>query len=128
MQHLLFSGLSSARVDILTIFAGLFRSLKFSPCFEVTAMVNLIGQDLRSTTGSNLRYIEECSGLDPLGTSSIKLKEKLQQNDTADVPPEDTWRVPYLARLLEQRQVAKYFGQEEKELELANLIESLCKN
>ena len=115
MQQVLSSGLCSARVDILTR-------------FEVTVMANLIGYDLRSTTGSNLRFLQECCKVDPIAISSAKLKEVLLQNETAEIPPHATWRLQYLASLLEQRQVARYFSQEEKEIELSNLIDSLCMN
>ena len=75
-----------------------------------------------------MRFLKECCKLDPIAISSAKLKEVLLQNETAEIPPHATWRLQYLASLLEQRQVARYFSQEEKEIELSNLIDSLCMN
>jgi hypothetical protein len=75
-----------------------------------------------------LRLLQESSGLDPLVCTSTKLREKLVKMELVEVPPQDRWRVSYLARLLEQRQVAKYLGLEEKEMELTGLVDSLCVN
>ena len=87
-----------------------------------------MGHDLRSTTGSNLRLLEESTELDPLVCTSVKLKEELMEKELVEVPPQDIWRVSYLASLLEQRQVAKYLSLEDKEMDLTGLVDSLCIN
>ena len=58
LQQVLASGLTSARVDILARSPAFFRGLASSPSLEVSVMANLVGQNLRSATGQNLRYIE----------------------------------------------------------------------
>ena len=68
-------------------------------------MANLAGRDLRSTTGRNLKLLEEYTGID-----------------------KDKWRVNYLFKLLGQMQVIHYIGDEDEEKRLADLIDSLCVN
>ena len=58
-------GVSSAKADVLARYGGFFRGLRKSPSCEVAVMANLAGRDIRSTTGRNLAYLQECSGLDP---------------------------------------------------------------
>ena len=45
-----------------------------SPCYEVAVLANLAGRDLRSTTGKNLAFLEECSGHDQWKFESARLK------------------------------------------------------
>ena len=59
VQQVLSGGLTSAKVDILARFANFFRNLRKSPCPEVAVMANIVGRDLRSTSGRNLRLLEE---------------------------------------------------------------------
>ena len=65
LQHVLSAGLPSARVDILARFGNFFRSLRLSPCKEVAVMASIVGRDMRTTTGSNLKLPEESTSLDP---------------------------------------------------------------
>ena len=73
-------------------------------------MANLASRDIRTTTGKNLKYVEEVSGLDPWQYSSARMKQELVENDKVDIPTQDQWRVMYLASLLEKRQVAISLG------------------
>ena len=81
---------------------------------------------LRSTTGSNLRLVQDSSGLDPWTCSSSQLKKMLNQKEQVMVPLQDKWRVQYLGTLLAQRQELHYLGAEEQEKQLTELIDSLC--
>ena len=65
VQKVLAAGLSSARVDILARYANFFRSLRVSPCQEVSVMASIAGRDVRTTTGRNLKLLEELTGLNP---------------------------------------------------------------
>ena len=56
VEQVLSSGYTSARVDILAKFAGFFKSLRLSPSPEVSFLTFLVGRDLRTVTGRNLRY------------------------------------------------------------------------
>ena len=128
VQKVLAAGLSSARVDILARYANFFRSLRVSPCQEVSVMANIVGRDVRSTTGSNLKLLEELTGLNPWIFGSARIKEDLMKEETAPTPVEDEWRLPYLASLLAKRQQLDYMGEEELAKEITGLIDSLCVN
>ena len=53
---------------------------------------------------------------------------ELMEKEMVEVPPQDQWRVRYLASLLDKRQVADYMGLEERGEYLTELIDSLCVN
>ena len=128
LQQVLQSGLTSARVDILARYAGFFQSLRTSPSHEVVVMAGIAGRDIRSTTGKNLRLIDEQSGLDTWVFSSTRIKEELLSKETVTVPPQDQWRIMYLGKLLEERQKLHYSGDKEGEERVSGLIDSLCIN
>ena len=81
--------------------------------------------DIRTTTSNNLHLVRDWSGLDSWSSSSKGVKSKLEARVSV-VPDHDTWRVPYLARLLEQR------GELHHEMldtsVLTELIDSICVN
>ena len=110
VQQVLVPGVSSARADILARYGGFYRGLRKSPSCEVAVMANLAGRDIRSTTGRNLAYLQECSGLDPWVFGSARLKEEILKNEAVEVPPLDEWRISYLRNLLEQRQMLHCMG------------------
>lgn len=128
VQKVLASGQTSAKVDILARYANFFNSLRKSPCQEVVIMANIAARDMRTTTGRNLRFLEESSGLNPWEYCSARIKVELVKKEMVEVPQHDQWRVSYLASLLEKRQVADYMGLEEDEKYLTELIDSLCVN
>jgi hypothetical protein len=115
-------------VDILARFAGFFRSLRNSPSHEVAVMANLASRDIRSTTGKNLKLLEEITGLDPWVYGSDRVKQELVKAEKVEVPQLDQWRVGYLASLLEQRQRLHYWGDKEGWERVSGLIDSLCIN
>ena len=122
-------GLISVKVDVISRYAGFYRSLLESPCREVNILARIVAKDIRTTTGRNLRVLErETGGLTWL-TPSRKIKEELQKRQPG-VPAEDGWRVPYLGKLLEERDNLVYQGDEDsKEVErVQELIDSLCSN
>ena len=128
VQQVLSAGLTSAKVDILARYRNFFQGLRLSPSYEVAVMANIAGRDMRSFTGSNLRLVQDISGLDPWVCSSFKLKMMLQQKEQVMVPMQDKWRVQYLGMLLAQRQELHYLVAEEEKLQLTGLIDSLCVN
>ena len=65
VQNVLASGITSAKVDILARYANFYRSLRKLPCQEVSVLANIVGRYRRSTTGSNLKLVEESLGLNP---------------------------------------------------------------
>ena len=91
-------------------------------------MANLAARDVRSTTGSNIKLLEDLSGLNPWEYGTIRMKQELEKKDVVEIPEQDNWRIAYLASLLEQRQVQHYTGNEEEEQRLTGLVDSLCIN
>ena len=128
VQQVLAPGLSSARADILARYGGFFRGLRKSPSLEVAVMANLAGRDLRTTTGKNLLYLQETSGLDPWVFGSSRLKHEILKNEAVEPHPMDQWRVKYLRDLIEKRQVLYYMGEKEWAESVDMLVHSLCIN
>ena len=74
VQQVLCSGLDSARTDILVRYSKFHRSLSK----EVAMMANLVSRDIRTTTGSNLKLLEEASGLCAWKTGQAKLRQAMR--------------------------------------------------
>ena len=127
VDNVLCPELTSVKDDILAKYSGFFKGLRLSSSPEVSFMAYQVGRDLRTTTGRNLRFISEESGLDPWTASAAMVKKALSEKVSA-VPEGDAWRLPYLGLLLEQRQFAHYAGHGEEETRLSNLINSLSIN
>ena len=125
VQTVLSSGMSSARTDILGRYQKFFFSLKKSACYEVRVLANLTAKDLRTTTGRNLRAVRDASGLDPLNSSSCKIKTAIASRELVDVQPQDQWRTKYLWTLLGRVQEAKSMAMLDEQKELQTLIDSL---
>ena len=69
---------------------------------------------------------KESGGLSWCSTA-LNLKEELKKGEPS-VPPEDAWRVVYLGKLLEERDILVYGGEElsQEVVTLQSLIDSLC--
>ena len=65
LLHVLACNLSSAKTDIQAIYAIFLKSLRCSTSREIAVMADLVSRDIRSTTGSNLKMIEDITGLSP---------------------------------------------------------------
>ena len=126
VQQVLSCDLTSARTDILARYGKFFRSLRSSTSMEVAVMANLVSRDLQSTTGANLRLLEEVSGLSPWEASQDKLKKAVEEKEIVAVDDFDKWRIPFLNKLLGQRQELAYLGEDTGEA--SKLIDSLCIN
>ena len=101
-----------------------------SPSREVAILSRIVAKDVRTTTARNLRFLEVETGGGTWATALIGLREKLKERDP-EVPAEDGWRVPYLGKLLEERDMLLYQGlaETDDEVELVqSLIDSLCTN
>ena len=128
VQQVLGAGLTSVKVDILARFAGFFAGLRKSPCYEVRVLANLPGRDIRTTTGRNLNLLRELSGLDPWVYCGARIKEELVKVEEVEVADADQWRLSYLRKLLEQRQILHYERHKAGEESMSELINSLCIN
>ena len=82
---------------------------------------------MQSCIGSNLAYIREETGLNMWVCTSNQIKVALEKEDMlAVVPGQDRWRLPFLARLLEERG-EKYYLCEDTNW-LTEQIDALCAN
>jgi hypothetical protein len=127
VEQVLCPSITSVKVDILAKYVGFFKNLRKSPSPEVSFMAHLVGRDMRTVTGRNLRLVKDETGLCPWLESSVKVKSVLAKVKV-EIPPGDHWRLGYLGLLLEQRQSAHYMGCMEEEERTNELIESLCIN
>jgi hypothetical protein len=125
VERLLNCGLSHVRTDILARYVKYLTSLRSSPSMEVVVLANLVARDVRTTTGANLHYLTEMTGLDPWQCSPKDVKAVMAEKQV-ELPDQDKWRVPYLGRLLEER--GERFHYMEDTMEITELIDSLCVN
>ena len=85
----------------------------------------IAARDLRTVTGSNIRTIEVATGgLSAWESSPDAVRAAVTAAETAPVPECDAWRLPYLGKLLEERQRLHYRATDTKDVQ--TLIESLC--
>ena len=117
--------ISHIRDDLLARYVTFLRALRRSPSKEVSVLVNIVGRDIRTTTGSNLHLVRELSGLDPWCCTSTQVKKVLGEK-LREVPAQDMWRLSYLGKLLEQRGEAHHQMLDTREL--TELIDSICIN
>lgn len=127
VPRVLSPGLTSVKVDILSKYVSFYRGLLDSPSPEVSFLAHLLIRDQRSVTGRNIQFVRKESNMDPLVDSPQSIKTALTAVMPV-VPENDEWRIPYLGKLLDQRQRAHYCGDDEKTEQLQNLINSLCVN
>ena len=131
MQQVLSCGMDSAKTDILVRYAKFFKSLRTSPSREVRVLANLVSRDIRTPTGSNIRMVEDASGLSVWNTCQLKLREEIRKKELVEIENQEKWRIPYLSKLLGQRQELVYQGMDKEEEEMTridDLINSLCTN
>ena len=128
VQQVLCCGYTSARVEILSRYVKFFHSLRNSASKEVQVVARLMARDMQSTTGKNLQYIFESTGLNPWTSSQGRLKAALVAEELVEVPLQDRWCVPYLCSLLSQREEAHSKALEEDKKGLTTLIDSLVAN
>ena len=128
VQQVLACGSTSARTEIMARYCKFFQGLRSSPCREVAILANLLGRDIRSNTGNNIRLIKEYSGGNPWADSTASLRARLLEAEVVDIPDSDLWRVKYLGVLLGQRQEWHYMGQVEEEKAVQKLVDSLSIN
>ena len=86
----------------------------------------MVAKDVRTVTARNLRLLETECGLSWIAPAG-KIQEGLASREPV-VPARDSWRIPYLGKLLAERDRLVYEGEEQSEEveELQELIDSLC--
>ena len=125
VERLLDSGLSHVRTDTLARYVKYLSSLRSSPSMEVVVLANLVARDVRTTTGANLHFVREMTGLDPWSCSPKDVK-KVMSEKLAELPDQDKCWLPYPARLLRER--GERFYNMEDTIGITELIDSLCVN
>ena len=88
----------------------------------------MVAKDVRTTTSKNLRLVEAESGGLTWAATPWKIREGCAAEEP-NVPRVDSWRIPYLGKLLEERDDLVYKGAETVQVEnVQELIDSLCIN
>ena len=75
--------------------------------------------------------VEDASGLSVWNTCQIKLRDQIRKKELVEIENQEKWRIPYLSKLLGQRQELVYQGMDKEEEEMTridDLINSLCTN
>ena len=118
----------SAKGEILARFVAFFRGLRTAPSHEVVTAALLLARDRRSMLARNIAYVMSQSGQDPWTASPQLVRSVIMKREAVEPPPEDAWRMPYLAKLLAQREQLHTLSMEEEEARVQQLIDSLCKS
>ena len=90
-------------------------------------MFNLAARDLQSTTGKNIRFVQDQSRTDLWTVSPVTLKQELHSASLVVVPTQEEWKLKYLGTLITQLVEAKVHVQEERMQVLQDLIDSLVR-
>jgi hypothetical protein len=101
VENLLGGNIQHVRGSILKRYTMFCQKLLKSSSTEIRILASISAEDTRSNMGRNLMCIGQETGLDPLRSGKLEVGETLEKTD---VPLEDTWKIPLLKRLLEERQ------------------------
>ena len=123
---LLAPGAVSAKAEIMARFVKFFRGLRAAPSHEVVSAALLLARDMRTTLAKNIAYVETLTGQDAWAASPQLVRGIIMKTETVAPPPQDTWRLPYLAKLLQQRETLHSMGMDEEEETVQGLIDTLC--
>ena len=92
VQQVLCCGHTSARVEILSRYVKFFHSLRNSASKEVQVVARLMARDMQSTTGKNLQYISESTGLSTWTSPQGRLKAALAEQELEEKHTPWPWR------------------------------------
>ena len=121
VEHALSPCLPHVRQQILCQYLQFVRKLLNSDVQEVKILANIVARDIGSVTGGNLSAIGEEFNIDPWTVSFSEFSKNYTQYK---VPDEDSWRLPFLVKLLEEKMVLEVCG--ENIVDYTDLIASLC--
>ena len=113
--------LPSVRKKLLCQFVGFCHKLSTSASWEIRILAKIAGSDIGSTTCKNLKNIQEEFNVCPWSNTASKFKREYKGYL---VPPEDSWRLPLLRKLLDQRR--EMVTCDEDVGTITSLIDSLC--
>ena len=121
VDNLLAEGFHSVRKKILSQYVSFLQRLRNSVSNEVRIMSYIAAADIRSTTGRNCHNLSQEFHIDPWTSSPSELKSRYS---FCEVPDADSWRLPLLTTLLQQRYDLNACGEDTDTVD--GLIESLC--
>ena len=92
------------RSSVLACYGNFYAGVRYSAAIDVRNLAWVFADvdDVRSTTGSNLRYLTTESGVDPRENVSGMRRAMLEAK--CPVPFMDTWRIQCLKGYLDMRQ------------------------
>ena len=115
------SGLAPLRNLVLARVPTFFQRLLSSPSREVAIMADISSEDARTITASNLRMMNNVTGLDCTVADRISVKNALP---IKQVPEGERWRLGLLDHLLELRSQLDKDDSEFKRI--VAMLSSLC--
>ena len=121
VDRVLTGEMTSVRDALLTRYAMFLQGLNKSNSKEIRILASISSGDGRCTTGSNTMKMSRETGLDLMTCSRQALRSALSQST---VPEEEEWRVPLLARLLQERR--EWIEADEDRKHMDNMIEVVC--
>ena len=77
---------------------------------EVNIFARVVAKVIRTTTARNLSLLKKTTGGHTWSAPAGKIREELAKRKPT-VPRVDCWRIPYLGRLLEERDTLSYLGE-----------------
>ena len=116
------AGHTSLRNQVLSRYSGFYRNLLSSPSKEVRILARTVSDDPRSTTCSNLRYLQKMTGLSQpefYSAGRIKIDLPIKQ-----VPEAEKWRLGLLDSLWKMKE-QKYLRVEDTKA-ICAMLDSLC--
>ena len=86
----------------------------------------MVARDAKSTTTKNLKLLKTLTGGLTWTDTAVKIRHELDR-EALTVPVDVAWKLPYLGKLLEQRDILGNGGREDsmEVVELQQLIDSL---
>ena len=98
--------------------------MKRSASYGVRILANLTAEDVRTTTGRNLKTVMAC-GMDPMLYSSWRVKTDIASRVQVENLPQNKWIIVYLWTLLGRLQESKHKALVDEQKELQELLNSL---
>ena len=109
----------------MTLFVSFFWGHRTAPRHEVVTAALLLARDRRTTLARNISYVASQTYRDPWTASPQLVRSVIQQREAVELPPEEAWRLPYMAKLLSQLHT---LALKDEEARVQLLIDSLCKS
>ena len=113
---------TSLRNQILSRYSGFYRKLLSSPSREVRVLARMVSSDPRSSTCSNLKYLDELTGMKKaqfFSSARVRMELPVQK-----VPEAEQWRTGLMDNLMKMKK-EKYLAVSDSK-RICAMIDSLC--